>query len=159
VPRLHRDELAQRRGAFDVVTAIEVLEHALDPVAELREIADLLAPSGVLFLTTGNAAPFRSRLLKWQYVQPDVHVGYFEPETLARALSTAGLEPEHAGYVPGFTELIRAKVLRTLGVGRRNVAERLVPWSLVSRVANRRYGVSAHPLGRKPGLSSPPSAS
>ncbi|HET6869439.1 MAG TPA: class I SAM-dependent methyltransferase, partial [Solirubrobacteraceae bacterium] len=41
-------------GAYDVVTAIEVLEHTLDPVAELRRIRALLRPGGLLVLTSRN---------------------------------------------------------------------------------------------------------
>lgn len=149
-PSLARKDFPAHAGTFEVVTAIEVLEHALDPLAVLEEISGLLKPGGVLFLTTGNAERFKDRLAEWRYVQPDVHISFFEPRTLEIALRRVDLEPEFVGYLPGFTELIRCKVLRTLGVKRRNWFERAVPWGVVSRVADWRYGVSVQPIGRKP---------
>ena len=83
VPAIRHEEFGARAGTFDVVTAIEVVEHAIDPISMLREIATLLRPSGLLFVTTGNAAPFRGRIVQWQYVQPDVHVSFFSPRPSA----------------------------------------------------------------------------
>jgi len=68
----------------------EVVEHLADPVAELKRIHSLLRPGGLFFLTTGNAAMQRRRFLKWPYIVPEIHVSYFEPRTLARALERAG---------------------------------------------------------------------
>jgi SAM-dependent methyltransferase len=151
VPSLDQTELAAHNGSFDVITAIEVLEHLVDPMTILYEIASLLAPGGYLFLTTGNAEPFRGRLARWQYVQPDLHIGFFEPGTLAYAFERVGLTavyPERGA--PGFRDLIRYKVLKTLGAKRRSTWEQLIPWSIAARVVDRRYGVSAQPLGHRP---------
>lgn len=41
-------------GPFDVITCMEALEHVPDPAALLAAAADLLAPSGALFLSTIN---------------------------------------------------------------------------------------------------------
>lgn len=147
VPVLGPSELESWHGRFDVVTAIEVIEHVVDPVAELRRICALLRPGGVAFITTGNAKPYARRLLGWHYLRPEVHVSLFEPESLAVALRTAGLSPSFPGYGPGWTSIIRYKVLKNLR--RRSVGgwERAVPWSLVARGLDRRLGLSAHPVG------------
>jgi SAM-dependent methyltransferase len=147
IPSLNTEELASAAARFDVVTAVEVLEHALDPVAVLRQIAFAMKPGGTLVLTTGNARRYRGRLSTWSYVVPDVHVSYFEPDTLARAMREAGFTPSFPGYSRGWGDVIRYKVLKTLRVRRRNVVERLVPWSLVARVVDRRFGVTAQPVG------------
>jgi SAM-dependent methyltransferase len=147
VPGLNSGDLDAAAGSFDVITAVEVVEHLVDPMPTLRQIARLLRPGGLFFLTTGNAAPFRGRLEKWSYVQPDVHVGYFEPATLEAALRRVGLEVSFPGFTPGFTDLIRYKVLKTLGLRRQHATERLVPWGLATRVVDRRFRVSAHPVG------------
>jgi SAM-dependent methyltransferase len=150
IPHLSRADLDAQAGTYDVVTAIEVLEHAVDPNAMLREIGAMLKPGGVLFLTTGNAAPFRDRLARWSYASvPDVHVSYFEPSVLAFALVRAGFEPFTPGFQPGTDDIIRYKVLKQLRVRRRNVVERVLPWHLVGRVVDRRYRITAMPFGRR----------
>jgi SAM-dependent methyltransferase len=142
--------LEDGRQTFDIVTAIEVIEHSVDPIADLRTMASLLRPGGLLYLATGNAAPHCAHLEDWTYLAPiDVHVGVFEPETLAHALRRAGLEPEWPGYLPGHTDVIRHKVLKALGFARRHAVEHLVPWPLASRFVDWRHRVSAHPVGRK----------
>lgn len=148
IPSLTAAELEDDIEGFDVVTAIEVLEHITDPLAALRTIASVLRPGGLLFLTTGNAAPHRDDIAGWNYVIPDVHVSFFEPETLAAAYRAVGLEPVYPGFVPGFNDVIRYKVLKSLRRKRKSAVERLVPWSAVARIVDRRYQVSAQPSAR-----------
>jgi len=150
VPMLSEDQLNELDGQFDLITAIEVLEHVPDPVDVLSTLRRLLKPGGRLFLTTGNARPFRARLRSWRYVVPEIHVSFFEPETLALAMTRAGLTPAFPGFVPGFADIVRFKVLKSLRVRRRNIFERLVPWSVAARVIDARFGVSAHPTATKP---------
>lgn len=150
VPMLTSQELSVREGQFDVITAIEVLEHVPDPIATLRQLKGLLKPGGTLFITTGNARPFRGRLPAWAYVVPEVHVSFFEPETLAAAMRHAGLEPSFPGFVPGFADIIRFKVLKNLRLRRRHTMERLVPWGLAARAIDARFGISAQPIANRP---------
>jgi SAM-dependent methyltransferase len=147
IPVVGADDLDPMSGTFDVVTMIEVIEHIPDPVATLRRVRSLLRPGGLLFLTTGNAAPFRRNLARWRYVVPEVHVSFFEPATLALALTRAGFRPEFPGHVPGFTDIIRFKVLKNLRVRNQSRLEGSVPWAAVSRMVDRRFGVTAHPVG------------
>ena len=138
-------------ATFDVITAIEMLEHALDPIVVLREIRDLLKPGGVLVLTTGNAEPHSPDLTRWAYTSvPDVHVGFFEPATLASALERAGLEPLWPGWVEGYDDVIRFKVLKSLHIRHASIAERALPWRRIAHVVDSRHKVSAMPLARRP---------
>ena len=149
VPSLSQEQLATLQGTFDVVTAVEVIEHVPDPVGLMTEISALLRPGGLFFLTTGNAEPHRDHFLRWPYVNPDVHIGYFEPDTLARVYEQVGLRPEFRGYLPGFDDIIRYKVLKALKQHRQRRVEQLLPWSVMSRLVDRRHRVAAHPVGWK----------
>jgi SAM-dependent methyltransferase len=146
IPLLCGDELQSTRGSYDVVTAIEVIEHVGDPLSTLRTIRELLKPGGLLFLTTGNAAD-HTDLSRWSYVVPDIHVSFFEPRTLERALEMTGFRPERRGFVPGFEKIIRFKILKALRMRRRHRALDLLPWRSLARLVDTRLGVSAHPIG------------
>lgn len=150
IPLLAAAEIEGDESRFDLITAIEVLEHVPDPVDVLKSLQRLLKPGGTLFVTTGNARPHRERLTQWAYVLPEVHVSYFEPETLAMAMTRAGLTPSFPGFVPGFEDIIRFKVLKALRRRERGGVEALVPWTLAARVVDARLGVSAQPMATKP---------
>lgn len=133
-------------GAYDVVTAIEVLEHTLDPVAELRRIRALLRPGGLLVLTTGNAAPYASRLTRWPYVIPEIHVSFFEPGTLQRALLASGFRPAAMPPAGGFDEVLKFKVLKNLRVRKRSRVTDLIPARPVALAADAKAHLRAHPI-------------
>ena len=144
---LHEEDLDALDGTCDVVTAIEVLEHLTDPMIVLRRIRRLLKPGGVFFYTTGNARPFRGKILSWNYVLPEIHVSFFEPETLSVALREAGFRPDFRGYMPGHTNIIRFKVLKCLHQINMSLPEKILPWSALSRLIDSRVGVSRQPVG------------
>ena len=58
----HGELAALGLGQFDLVTALEVLEHVADKRAFLGELARHLAPDGLMVLSTPNRTP-QSRLL------------------------------------------------------------------------------------------------
>jgi SAM-dependent methyltransferase len=140
-------EIEQNRGSFDIVSAIEVLEHVVDPLAELRLIRSLLKPGGLFFYTTGNAAPHRNDLLNWHYFVPDIHISLYEPGTLRTALRAAGFRAEDRGFVNGWEDIIRFKVLKNLRLRETAFWERSLPWHPLSRVVDHRLQITAHPLG------------
>ena len=147
VPTIEQDEFAGHAGRFDVVSAIEVVEHTTDPVAMLRTIRPLLKPGGLLFITTGNAQPFHDRITNWRYVTPDVHISYFEPATLAVALEAAGFSPAFPGFGPGWEDIIRYKLLMSLRRKWSSPLETVVPWRTLARLVDSRLRLSAQPVG------------
>ena len=149
IPHIPRDDLAEA-GPFDVVTAIEVLEHVLDPVAELRTMASCLKPGGLLFVTTGNAAPYAKRLTHWRYVVPELHISFFEPQTLAAAYERAGLVAEWPGFVVGWPEIYKFRVLKNLRLRRVTPLTSALPTVQLARLADRKAQLSRHPAARLP---------
>ncbi len=147
IPMLNNDQLAAQAGSFDVVTAIEVIEHTFDPVAELRRMRQMLRPGGLLFLTTGNARPYADRLTRWPYVIPEIHISLFEPRTLVRAMAGAGFRPERLPLGPGFDQVLKFKVLKGLHIRRRSPFTDILPARLVAPPAERIARLSEHPVG------------
>ena len=137
-------------GTVDVVSAIEVLEHVRDPVVVMDRMARLLRPGGVLIITTGNVARRRGPLARWSYLVPEVHITFFSPSSLALAFRQAGLEPISVARSRGWDSVIRYKVLKNLGINRRAVVERVLPWRVIGAILDRLRGVSEMPAARKP---------
>lgn len=73
---------------FDVVIMSELLEHVPSPHRFLTRAEELLAPGGVLYLTTPNFGSLARRALgeAWSVIHPE-HIGYFERSTLRKMAS------------------------------------------------------------------------
>jgi 2-polyprenyl-3-methyl-5-hydroxy-6-metoxy-1,4-benzoquinol methylase len=141
-------ELAER---YDVVTAIEVVEHLIDPVSELRSIADCLKPGGFLFITTGNFAKARVPLNLWYYAQiPDVHVTFWSPRAWAKGLGEAGLAATPLPLKRVDPRIVQYKVIKALRKYQRPLMGCLPLWQFPSHFLDRRYGVSDFAIGVKP---------
>jgi SAM-dependent methyltransferase len=142
------DVFSQDARKFDFVTAVEVIEHVVDPIAFLRRIRGILNPGGILFVTTGNAEPWRGRMDQWSYsLAPDVHVSLFEPRTLGKALVAAGFHTAYPGYIPGYRDIIKYKVLKSMKMRQHSAVLDRLPWGAISRLVDRRYQVTKHPIG------------
>jgi 2-polyprenyl-3-methyl-5-hydroxy-6-metoxy-1,4-benzoquinol methylase len=81
-------------GSFDAITLSHVIEHVEDPMNTLRRCATLLSPGGLLVCVTPNTASLGARSFgaSWLHWDPPRHLHVFDPETLERAVSEAGLE-------------------------------------------------------------------
>jgi len=78
------------RGPFDLVTAMDVIEHIADPVAFLRTAAGLVRPGGALVLLTPRFGGPLSREAGAAYVHFNVdHVHYFDEASLGRCVMQA----------------------------------------------------------------------
>lgn len=79
---------------FDVITAIDVLEHIPAPLPFLRRAVDLLAPGGMIVIVTGDSD---ATLWRWQgplywYVNIPEHVVFFSEPTMRWVERTLNLE-------------------------------------------------------------------
>jgi 2-polyprenyl-6-hydroxyphenyl methylase/3-demethylubiquinone-9 3-methyltransferase len=92
-------QLAAEGKGFDLVTSMEVVEHVADPAAFVAGLAALLAPGGLLVVSTPNRTPL-SRLAMITLgeglgrIPKGTHDWnkFLTPEELERLLSDAGLK-------------------------------------------------------------------
>ena len=86
-------------GQFDLITAMEVIEHVVDPAAFVASLAALLAPDGLLILSTPNRTQW-SKLLTITIgeglgaVPKGTHEfeKFIDPDAMKALLARAGLE-------------------------------------------------------------------
>jgi SAM-dependent methyltransferase len=145
-PVIRHSELLAQQDPFDIITAIEVFEHIENPLPVLALLRLLLKPGGLLFYTTGNPVPHWNRFLDWEYVYPEIHVSYFSPVAMDRVLTQSGFRTRAAGDLPGYSDIIRYKVLKRLGVKDRHAWEAILPWNTISRAIDARLRITGYPV-------------
>ncbi len=92
---------AERPGAFDVVTCMEMLEHVPEPASTVAACAALVRDGGWVFLSTLNRNPksYLFAILGAEYILNLLPRGthdwgrFIKPAELARHVRAAGLEP------------------------------------------------------------------
>jgi len=98
------EALAAEGLRFDVVVAMEIVEHVADLPLFLREVASLVRPGGLLLLATLNRTlkSFALAIVGAEYVlrwlPPGTHTWskFVTPKEMSRAVEATGLEVEDA---------------------------------------------------------------
>lgn len=94
VARMDATDLGTQAGVFDLVVALDVLEHLDDPAAAAREFRRTLRPGGMLLVTVPA--------YQWLWSSHDVALGHrkrYTSQPLRALLASAGLEVELCSYV------------------------------------------------------------
>jgi SAM-dependent methyltransferase len=81
-------------GPFDCVTMWDYIEHATDPLGDLRHAHELLRAGGVLALSTGDVRSLVARASgsRWHLLTPRHHNYFFASDNLRLACERAGFE-------------------------------------------------------------------
>jgi SAM-dependent methyltransferase len=81
-------------GAYDCITAFDVVEHFSQPLAAVQRVADGLRPGGIFVLETGTVDAWAARMLGagWYYLNYLEHFQAFSRRSMASLLAQAGLE-------------------------------------------------------------------
>lgn len=116
----------------DFIMMIEVLEHLIDPLSEMKKMYDALNPGGKIFITTPNAAWWKHRVNllfgKVSYVEGDGYNTYTSPhirlwtfDSVTDILKRAGFAKKsewgtYAGF-PGGSMLIKGGFASLMSAG------------------------------------------
>lgn len=106
--RLDGADLPFPEGAFDVVAMTEVIEHLVDTDLALEEARRVLAPGGLLLVTTPNLAAWFNRALLGAGVQP-----VFSEVSTRKIYGRPGTEV--VGHLRLFTRRALVELLADLG--------------------------------------------
>lgn len=108
------------RGLYDIVSAIDVIEHVDKPLDLLIAIRNLLAADGIGVLVTPDVGSITARLMrrKWWHYRP-AHICYFDRDTVRLSLKRAGLSPvtiaRPTWYLP--MDYLASRVASYLSIG------------------------------------------
>lgn len=85
---------------FDLVFMGDAFEHVRDPVRVADRLARVLAPGGVLLLTTVDFDSRLARVLgrRWRLMKPPEHLFYWNRRSLARIFGDRGLDARFGDY-------------------------------------------------------------
>ena len=79
---------------FDVVTILDVIEHVMDPRAEIMRVHGLLREGGIFAINTQDTDSLFARIMKrrWHLIVPPEHLYYFDRENIRLLLAQCGFE-------------------------------------------------------------------
>ena len=88
------DFAVQQRAYFDVVTAVGLIEHVVDPHKLMRIVGELLKPGGLFVVQTPNWGSMLARIMGryWFPIAAPEHIHYFSHKTLAQLGEAFGFE-------------------------------------------------------------------
>jgi SAM-dependent methyltransferase len=93
------DLIATHAGQFDVIVALEVIEHVYSPKEFLSSIHALLRTGGLWAFTTGNVSESAWRGINWGYFDiPEAHLYFFSSQTMDRYLGEVGFTRRISPY-------------------------------------------------------------
>jgi 2-polyprenyl-3-methyl-5-hydroxy-6-metoxy-1,4-benzoquinol methylase len=99
------EQVGEPIGPFDVITAVEVLEHLRNPVRALRWLSMHLADAGVIYVTVPNMLPNGKETFRRFHF---AHLHHFTPTTLHWAAEACGLELDPR-FTPRGTQMVFRK--------------------------------------------------
>ncbi|MBW1973556.1 MAG: class I SAM-dependent methyltransferase [Deltaproteobacteria bacterium] len=120
-------------GSFDVIIALELIEHLYDPMTFLHRVYQLLNPGGVYIYTTGNFQETRLLGRRWGYLNiPEGHLYFFTPRTIKLYLRKVGFKRYLSPYKFYYKYNVAVRFLSKFGF--LNVNKDVQPRSFVEKI-------------------------
>jgi Methyltransferase domain len=111
---------ARPDGVFNVVSCIEVIEHAVDPKAMVADLVSFTNPdNGIIFLSTETTPPdIEQQKCKWWYVNPRVgHISFYPEKVLDGLFAAHGYKMIHRQSHTHIAYKVLPQWTRMLGLG------------------------------------------
>lgn len=120
------EALMEITDRYDVVVAIDVIEHVPNPKEFLGNLVSLLAPGGIVVLSTGNTDSLSWRFMGnryWYCANPE-HISFINPFWILKTCDELGFEVKENIY---FSYRIKGLAYRLSDL-LNNTVYRLFPW-------------------------------
>jgi hypothetical protein len=80
------------QSSFDLLIALDVLEHVANPVSTLQSLRELAVPKARLYCSMPNRISLRAKRerVNWRMLRPLGHVNYYSKKSIALAMNAAG---------------------------------------------------------------------
>jgi len=120
-------------GWYDVIIALEVIEHLYDPMTFLHRVYQVLKPGGVFIYTTGNFQETRFFGRRWGYLNiPEEHLYFFTPRKIELYLRKVGFKRFLSPYKFYYKHNVAVKFMSQIGF--LNVNKNVQPQSFVEKI-------------------------
>ena len=131
-------EKERRLLRFDVITALDVIEHTADPGEFVRNVDRILNPAGFFLLVTGDLDSFSARFAggRWLYFHRDEHLSFLSEQAVTGLLRPLGYSLLAKTWVQS-TNIDRASVAWLVKAVCKELAFKMMPKALVRRVEAR----------------------
>lgn len=122
---------------YDLVVMNDFLEHLPDPVGVLAAARHLLAPGGIVFITTPDIGAMVARVAgkRWLHLKPNEHLLYFDRRSITALLLRGGFRIECLQSIGRVRNLaVALEKIAAYGRWPSRIARMLVPDGLAKRV-------------------------
>ncbi len=101
-------EIPVEVGQYNVFCLWDTIEHLKNPHLYIKKISEVIAPGGILCLTTGDVEAIVPRIQKgrWRMIHPPTHLFYFSQKSLFALLRKNDFEIVYSSHV-GFYRSIK----------------------------------------------------
>lgn len=90
-----------KKEFFNVITLMDVFDHLINPITELKKIEQMLVPGGVVIIKIHNIDCLLSKITGKNFyaILPPFHLSYFSPSNIKSLLLSLGYENVNIKFI------------------------------------------------------------